>query len=75
YRLRGSQVWNIDLSIFRQFRLGERRSIEFRAESFNLPNTAILNNPNGSVTDANFGKVTSTANTERSLQLGLELIF
>ena len=75
YRMRGSPVWNIDLSIFRQFRLGERRSIEFRAESFNLPNTAILNNPTGNRSDPNFGRVTSTTNTERSLQLGLKIIF
>ena len=76
--LRSSPVWNIDLSVFRQFPFGEHRSIEFRAESFNLPNTAILAAPtsNGaSVTDPAFGTVTSTANTERSLQLGLKLIF
>jgi outer membrane receptor protein involved in Fe transport len=75
YVLRSSPVWNIDLSIFRQFPFGERRSIEFRAESFNLPNTAIMNSPTGNITDANFGKVTSTINTERSLQLGLKIIF
>jgi hypothetical protein len=75
YRLRASPVWNIDLSIFRQFRLGERRSIEFRAESFNLPNTAILDAPTGGRTDPNFGRVTRTVNTERSLQLGLKIIF
>lgn len=75
YGLRSSPVWNIDLSIFRQFPFGEGRSVEFRAESFNLPNTAILSSPTGSITDPNFGKVTSTANTERSLQLGLKVIF
>lgn len=75
YRLRSSPYWNIDVSIFRQFPFAEGRLVEFRAESFNLPNTAIMNTPNGSVTDANFGKITSTANTERSLQLGLKIIF
>jgi len=78
YRLRSSPVWNIDLSIFRQFPFGEHRSIEFRAESFNLPNTAILAAPTSAganAVDPAFGTVTSTANTERTLQLGLKIIF
>ena len=54
------------------------RSIEFRAESFNLPNTAILAAPTSAganAVDPAFGTVTSTANTERTLQLGLKIIF
>ena len=63
YAMRSSAFWNIDFSIFRQFPFKERRSIEFRAESFNLPNTVIMGTPNGSVLDPNFGKVTGTANS------------
>jgi hypothetical protein len=75
YALRTSAFWNVDLSIFRQFKFLETRSVEFRAESFNTPNTVIMGTPNGSVPDANFGRVTSTANSPRSLQLGLKVIF
>lgn len=76
YRLRSSPFWNIDVSVFRQFPFMEGRMLELRVESFNLPNTSILGVPNGTVGDQNFGRVTSgTANTERSLQLGLKLIF
>ncbi|MCC6341788.1 MAG: TonB-dependent receptor [Bryobacterales bacterium] len=75
YAMRSSSFWNLDFSIFRQFPFKENRSVEFRAESFNLPNTVILGTPNGNVLDPNFGKITGTANSERTLQLGLKVIF
>ena len=73
--MRTSAFWNVDASVFRQFRFLESRLIESRAESFNTPNTVIMGTPNGNVLDANFGRVTSTANAPRSLQLGLKVIF
>ena len=75
YALRSSAFWNIDVSLFRQFRITESKRAEFRAEAFNLPNTTILATPNGSVLDPNFGKITATANAERTLQLAIKLIF
>ncbi len=75
YALRTSAFWNVDASVFRQFRFLESRLVEFRAESFNTPNTVIMGTPNGNVVDPNFGRVTSTANAPRSLQLGLKVIF
>jgi len=75
YAMRTSAFWNVDASVFRQFRFLESRLIEFRAESFNTPNTVIMGTPNGNVVDPNFGRVTSTANAPRSLQLGLKVIF
>ena len=61
--------------MFRSFRLGEKRSAEFRAETFNLPNTVIMGTPNGNVLDPNFGKVTGIQNQPRSMQLGVKVIF
>jgi outer membrane receptor protein involved in Fe transport len=75
YAMRTSAFWNIDFSIFRAFRLMDKGSLEFRAESFNTPNTVIMGTPNGNVLDPNFSKVTGTANSPRSLQLGLKLTF
>jgi hypothetical protein len=75
YALRSSPFWNMDFSIFRQFPFSEKRSLEFRAESFNTLNTVIMGIPNGNVLDPNFGKVTSVANSPRSLQLGLKVVF
>ena len=75
YALRSSTFWNVDASVFRAFPFKENKSVEFRAESFNTPNTVIMGVPNGNVLDANFGKVTGVANSPRSLQLGLKVIF
>ncbi len=75
YAMRTSTFSNVDLSIFRQFKILEKRALEFRAEAFNLPNTVVMGTPNGNALDPNFGRVTGVANQPRSLQLGLKLIF
>jgi len=75
-RLRTVPFWNLDFSIFRQFPFLETRRVEFRAEAFNVLNTVIYGQPNNDMADtANFGKITSTANTARTLQLGAKIIF
>ena len=75
-RLRTVPFWNVDLSIFRQFPIREKLKLEFRAESFNLPNHPILGQPANDMADAaNFGRITNTANTSRTLQLGAKIIF
>ena len=51
------------------------RRFQFRAEVFNLPNTPYFNTPNTDVDVAAGGKVTSTANTPRQMQLALKLNF
>jgi hypothetical protein len=75
FALRTATFWNVDMSVFREFRFLESRALEFRAEAFNLPNTAILGTPNGNLLNANFGKITGTANSERTLQLGVKIKF
>lgn len=75
-RLRTVPYWNLDFSIFRQFPFLESRRIEFRAEAFNVLNTVIYGQPSNDMADpANFGKILSTANNSRSLQLGAKIIF
>ncbi|HLH04229.1 MAG TPA: carboxypeptidase-like regulatory domain-containing protein [Bryobacteraceae bacterium] len=68
---------NVDLSLFRQFHvgLGERRFFEFRAEAFNAFNNVVFSYPDSSLTDTNFGRVTSQRNSPRELQLGLKFYF
>lgn len=43
--LRGPGTTNLDFSIFRTFRMGERFAAQFRAEAFNLTNTPHFSNP------------------------------
>ena len=63
------------MSLFRSFPFAERRRLEFRAEAFNLLNHVNLGQPDATVGDAGFGKVTRTRGTERQLQLALKLFF
>jgi len=58
--MRGPGVVNMDLSLYRTFKLTEKFDLQFRAESFNLGNTPHFSNPNGNVNSGSFGKVTST---------------
>jgi hypothetical protein len=74
---------NIDMGLTRVFRLGEKQSIQFRAEAFNLPNHVNPNNPNATtptsaptptLTDQNFGKILSAADG-RTMQMALKYVF
>ncbi len=78
--MRGPGVANLDLSLFRTFKLGSQTNLQFRAEAFNATNTPHFNNPNGNVNSSNFGKVLSTqtaiaAGRSREFRFGLRLTF
>jgi len=63
------------MSLFRSFPFAEKRRLEFRAEAYNMLNHVNLGQPDATVGDAGFGKVTSTRGFERQLQLALKLFF
>lgn len=63
-----------DLSGFKRFALYEQSDLLFRAEVFNTFNNVNLNAPNGTLGNANFGKIT-TAQDPRIIQLALKLEF
>jgi hypothetical protein len=66
---------NLDASIFKNFRIQERTTLQFRAEAFNATNHPIWGSPGTNVTDpANFGVIT-TKNGRREMQLALRLLF
>ena len=74
--LRGPAFWNLDASLFRKFPFSESKSLEFRAEAFNMPNTVILSNPASDISvPATFGVITSTQNSSRIIQFGAKLVF
>jgi len=68
----GQEVWN--LSLFKEFHFWENNLLEFRAESFNLFNHTNPSNPNATLGNANYGKVTSAADP-RILELALRYKF
>ncbi len=74
--LRSDFIENLDLSIFKRFRLkGERMSFELRGESFNMANHPVFGSPNTTVGNAQFGRVTGTANSPRQTQFALKFLF
>ncbi|HWR52983.1 MAG TPA: TonB-dependent receptor [Bryobacteraceae bacterium] len=76
----GPGVVNMDLSLFRTFKVTERFNLQFRGESFNLSNTPHFSNPNGNRNSSNFGKILSTQSADalgrsREFRFGLRLGF
>lgn len=84
--LRGPGLFNMNASIFRNFRLTERFHLQFRAEVFNLTNTPQFGQPGATVTSATFNsdgsikalngytQITSAGN-ERQLRFALKFSF
>ncbi len=74
--LRSDFVELLDLSVFKRFPIkGERVALELRGESFNAFNHPVFGSPNTTVGNANFGRVTGTANAPRQTQFALKLLF
>ena len=73
--IRSDFVESLDFSIFKNFKIGERVTTQFRAEWFNAFNHPIFNNPGTRVGSGGFGRVSSQANLPRQTQLALKIIF
>jgi hypothetical protein len=88
--LTGPGIVNLDLGLFRAFRLTENKGLQFRAEVFNLTNTPHFYNPPPSNTSAtnmsfnpdgsiksvgNFLNITAAAEDARCFRFGLRFSF
>ncbi len=73
--VRGPGNRNLDFSLFKNFRIGERAGVQFRAEAFNLTNTVQFGLPNQGLNSPQFGVISNQANAPRQLQFGLKLLF
>jgi Carboxypeptidase regulatory-like domain len=58
--IRGPGYFDLDGSLFRNFKITERITFQFEADAFSLTNTPHFGNPTSDFNNANFGKVTST---------------
>lgn len=73
--LTGPAYVNLDASIVKIIRIGERR-LEFRVDMLNATNTPHYANPNGSLTSGNFGRITGIiGQTERVIRFGGRFLF
>jgi hypothetical protein len=80
--LRRDATKNLDMSLDKNFRFGERRYLQIRIEGFNLPNRVGFNAPNLSPTTAfnpasntGFGAISSQANTPRRIESAIKLVW
>jgi hypothetical protein len=74
--LRGPAQYNVDFSVFKNFKFTETWNLQFRAEAFNLFNTPEFGLPYNAVTDAGLaGSISSTVHSSRQIQLALKLSF
>jgi len=72
--IRGPGLVNWDLSLFKNFRLRENTTLQFRWEMFNAFNNVNLNTPSVNTGDARFARISGAA-TGREMQVGLKLLF
>jgi hypothetical protein len=68
----GQEIYN--MAIFKEFHITEANYFEFRAEAFNTFNHTNPNNPNATLGNANYGKVTSAADP-RIMEVALRYKF
>lgn len=71
---RGPGSVTVDFSLLKSVPLGEQRSLQFRAECFNLLNHANFAVPVSDLNSANFGRVLE-AGPARLIQLGIKVAF
>ncbi len=65
-----------DMSLHKLIRIGERRRLEYRLETFNTFNSVIFNAPNTDFASANFGRIPQPRAPiyfPRNIQMGLKL--
>jgi len=73
--LDGPGIKNVDMGIFREFRITERKKLEFRGEATNALNMVNLSNPGTNANTASTFGIITTARPMRQVQLGLKLSF
>ena len=71
--LYGPRLVNTDVSFQKGFKLGEQRSLQVRAEFFNIANHPTFDLPNRTFGTPQFGQVTRALPTQRNIQIGARL--
>ena len=66
---------HLDVSLFKNFPIKESVQLQFRAEAYNVTNTASFANPGSALGSRTFGVISGTVGTPRQLGLVLKLLF
>jgi len=70
----GPPIKTFDMSLFKNFRLTEGKTLQFRSEFFNITNHANFDPPGTTFGTSSFG-VISSAGDARQIQFGLKFLF
>lgn len=74
--LRRNSAPQFNVTLFRNFRIHERRNFELRGSAYNIANTPVFGNPNTTPTSPLFGVVPVTQiNLPRAVEIGLRFSF
>jgi hypothetical protein len=72
--VRGPGAWGADFSVLKNFRIVEGKTVQFRAESYNVLNHPNLNNPNLNMRNTDFNKIINKGGN-RTMQIGFRFLF
>ena len=72
--LTGPGITNLDVSLSKDFKFGERRMFQVRGDSFNVLNNVNFGQPGASVGTATFMKITA-ASAAREVQVSMKLLW
>jgi hypothetical protein len=70
----GPGTWQFDMALSRTFQIRESKTMEFRAEAFNVTNSLRMNDPVTNFNSGAFGQVTSSLDP-RIMQFALKYLF
>ena len=70
----GPGTWQFDMALSRTFQIRESKTVEFRAEAFNVTNSMRMTDPVGNFSSGAFGQVTSSLDP-RIMQFALKYLF
>jgi hypothetical protein len=73
--LRGPNLWETDVSLAKNLLSGERRSLELRADAFNVFNHENLALPASTIDVSGAGQITAIQVPMRQMQFGLHFVF
>ena len=72
---RSPGFYQLDTSVFKDFRVFREQTFGFHADIFNVLNVADYGNPDGNIQSSTFGLINSVRNQERRMQLSLNYKF
>jgi hypothetical protein len=73
--VRNQFFYDVDFSLAKNIRLTESKSVQIRAEAFNVFNFQILGTPQANITTGTPGVINSIASTPRELQFAAKFVF